>query len=144
MSEEDVDRELAAAGAEAVALAEEGRGEHEAAVRPVPSKATARPRVRRWWGGSGALAASLAVLLGLAWHSGAFEFLGPTVSHGRGAIDEAKELRALAAADCDGQKWPACLAKLDSAKTLDPAGDRDPQVRRWRDAAAAAVASADA
>ncbi|HEY3815516.1 MAG TPA: hypothetical protein VGL81_00010 [Polyangiaceae bacterium] len=45
------------------------------------------------------------------------------------------ELRRLAGADCDAERWDDCLAHLDEARALDPAGDEAPAVKQLRDAA---------
>jgi hypothetical protein len=44
----------------------------------------------------------------------------------------AADLRRLAAADCDAHEWDACLAHLEEARALDPAGDDAPAVRKLR------------
>ena len=45
----------------------------------------------------------------------------------------AKRLRAEAFAACDEGRWPACAAKLDEARAIDPAGeDRDPRIAELR------------
>jgi hypothetical protein len=38
-------------------------------------------------------------------------------------------LRHQAFGDCGSQRWTACLAGLDGAKRLDPAGDRSAEVQ---------------
>jgi hypothetical protein len=44
----------------------------------------------------------------------------------------AADLRRSAAAACEAAQWSACLAHLDQARTLDPAGDGDPSVQAIR------------
>jgi hypothetical protein len=34
--------------------------------------------------------------------------------------------------DCSAQRWTTCLAGLDRARRLDPAGDRSPEVQLVR------------
>jgi hypothetical protein len=158
MSEEEIDRELAAAGADAVALAEEGRGEHEAALAASTSVAgppTARPPISLIpptpprpldpprWRGITAVAAAVFVMLGFAWWSGVLRPPEPVVTHPNDALAGAKRLRDLAAGDCDAHRWRACLTRLDSARDLDPEGDGEPQVQKWRGAATAAIGSGD-
>jgi hypothetical protein len=41
-------------------------------------------------------------------------------------------LRDEAGAACSRDQWSLCLEKLDEAASLDPQGDRAPNVRRWR------------
>ena len=41
-------------------------------------------------------------------------------------------LRSRASAECDAEDWQPCLDDLDQARTLDPAGDDDPQVQAMR------------
>jgi hypothetical protein len=47
----------------------------------------------------------------------------------------AVELRRLAAAACDAQRWGECLVLLDQAAAVDPDGDDAPPVRSLRDRA---------
>jgi hypothetical protein len=51
----------------------------------------------------------------------------------------AAEQRRLAAADCDAQQWAECLAYLEQARALDPAGDDAPAVKKLRDKAVAGI-----
>jgi hypothetical protein len=44
----------------------------------------------------------------------------------------ASGLRRRAFADCASQRWTECLAGLDGARKLDPAGDRGPEVQMTR------------
>ena len=44
----------------------------------------------------------------------------------------AADLRRQAAAECDARKWGPCLADLDQARALDPAGDDAPEIKRLR------------
>jgi hypothetical protein len=45
----------------------------------------------------------------------------------------ARELRERAFEECGAKQWEACLNDLQSASHDDPAGDRDPKVRRAYD-----------
>jgi hypothetical protein len=47
----------------------------------------------------------------------------------------ASDLRQKAAAACEAQRWDDCLADLDRARALDPAGDDAPPVKSLRDQA---------
>jgi hypothetical protein len=44
----------------------------------------------------------------------------------------AADIRAEAYAKCDAQEWLDCLERLDEAREIDPAGDRDERVVRTR------------
>ncbi len=50
-------------------------------------------------------------------------------------LDRALQLRADSLRECDRQAWQRCLAGLDEAARLDPAGDEDSQVQGARAAA---------
>ncbi|MBV9946731.1 MAG: hypothetical protein JOZ69_07785 [Myxococcales bacterium] len=82
-------------------------------------------RERAWWksrsGGPWLAAAGLAIVVGLGVTSSVFR---PTSRPGQ----DASALRAEAFGLCDAARWAECRAKLDEAKTLDPAGDGDPKV----------------
>lgn len=45
---------------------------------------------------------------------------------------EAEDLRKLAKADCDAERWNDCVEKLDRASELDPGGNLDRLVQRMR------------
>ncbi len=47
----------------------------------------------------------------------------------------AAELRQKAIAACDAEQWTTCLADLDQARALDPAGDDAPDVKAMREQA---------
>jgi hypothetical protein len=143
MTEDELDRELAEAGPEAVALAAEGVAEHEAAVRAAKEKgegasptATTQPRRLRTYGwAAGALAAAAATAVGVG-------SLLPTVTgHPVENEDKPGALRRWAAEDCEARRWASCLAALDEAKKLDPAGDSAPQIVKMRAAAVAGLAA---
>jgi hypothetical protein len=51
----------------------------------------------------------------------------------------AGHLRHEAAQACDARRWPECLAKLDRARTLDPAGDQADEIRSSRNRAVAGI-----
>jgi hypothetical protein len=44
----------------------------------------------------------------------------------------ASELRTRAFAECEAQRWEECVARLDDASRLDPAGDTAPEVETAR------------
>jgi hypothetical protein len=78
-----------------------------------------------------------------AWrHDDVFAWLAPPrrdIGPDRPPVDEsplpkerAAELRRTALAQCDAMSWFACVAGLDSARELDPAGDADPRVQAAR------------
>ena len=47
----------------------------------------------------------------------------------------AATFRQNAFAECDAKQWDTCLAYLDRARALDPAGDEAPQVKKARETA---------
>ncbi len=47
----------------------------------------------------------------------------------------AATFRKNAFAECDAKQWDTCLAYLDSARALDPAGDEAPRVKKARETA---------
>jgi len=55
------------------------------------------------------------------------------------ALQLAARLRDEARDECTRQEWATCQAKLDDARALDPAGDRDPDVQAYRARAAAGL-----
>jgi hypothetical protein len=56
-----------------------------------------------------------------------------------GAHDGAAEVRERAFSSCDQSHWADCLAGLDRAQAMDPAGDSAPRVRHYRQQARAAL-----
>jgi len=160
MTEEEIDRELAAKGPEAVALAAEGVAEHEAAVRAAAAKATAsqevaptrpardargepRGKPRRLgalgWG-AGAIAAAAAAAVGV-------NALAPEVFVGHPREDNpdaARPVRVEATKACEAGQWAECLRLLDEAKALDAKGDKTPVVTALRATAEARIAEAGA
>lgn len=54
-------------------------------------------------------------------------------------LDRGRDLREHALRDCEAADWDRCIAGLDAAKRLDPAGDRSTRVERTRAAAEAAL-----
>jgi len=78
----------------------------------------------------------VALVAGLAWRR-----------HGGQGADPANATRAAALRAngydaCARFMWSACLAFLDQAQALDPAGDADPRVREARAQAGAGMARA--
>jgi DNA-directed RNA polymerase specialized sigma24 family protein len=142
-------------------MVREGEGEKLesiAAEDRVPAPRV-RQRVSRWrrylrerWAAELAAVAVLAIGLGVgvwAWrHRVAPVHVGPDTSvvHvPRGldaAVARAAELRTRALAACETKAWSACVAGLDEAAGLDPAGDRDEAVVRARKAAGEALEKA--
>jgi hypothetical protein len=153
MTEDELDRELAEAGPEAVALAAEGVAEHEAAVRAAKARANgglpeaktgsengrarAKGKARRigaYGWGAGALAAAA----GAAVAVNALSPVVPITGHPREDTPGApKELRESAAKACEAKQWAECVSRLDAAKALDPEGDKAPEVAALRAAAEA-------
>jgi len=56
----------------------------------------------------------------------------PTVAPTATPAERASELRKQAFEACGRGHWNECLARLDEAKTLDPAGESDPEVQAAR------------
>lgn len=151
VSVEQAEKELTAAGfdvaverAKAAALLESlASGEPEGApteaaadtpvhaVAPVPVQPRRRPShaLTLWLGAAAAVAAGALV----------YTLLRPTPEPARtlpfppaSDVAAAADLRREAAAACDAQRWNVCLAKLDAARALDPAGDTTPVVVQER------------
>ncbi len=154
LTEEQIERELAAAGidpAAARALSDRlGRmvGPQTAAP-PAPRKRRRRgpPAV---WLIAGALALGGLAFLGRPggeiahWLDGQEPSARPDTpsptwlaSH---VMTRASDLRDEAHADCGARRWRACFDKLEEARRLDPAGDDEPFARAdWRAATAALI-----
>ncbi len=126
-------------------MAREGEGEKLETIAAEEKMPAARvrqrvSRMRRWmkerWLAELAAAAVLAVLALLLWRL--FHRDDPiavpeprprsTSEVTPSPIERAHALREKAFEECDRSKWKECLEKLDEAKGLDPAGDRDPKV----------------
>jgi hypothetical protein len=61
---------------------------------------------------------------------------GPQPTASPSALARAETLRGEAERACAQQLWGACAQRLDHAKALDPEGERQERVRRWRAAIA--------
>ena len=151
-------RELADAGfdlravrADAERVAARIRGETQVAAVPnagargAPSARRSRA-VRATW----LVAAALACLaLALVWWRAPREHVASPITPDTAtgapppapppAPERAAALRAEAAHACEGRRWVECLAELDHARELDPAGDEDAEVQRWRRVAGKAL-----
>jgi len=86
----------------------------------------------RWFDLS--LAAAIAALLGSGILSASGAFGPEAVGHGHddARADEAHHLRDEAAALAKEEHWKESLEKLDEAKKIDPAGDKDESTERLR------------
>lgn len=126
----------------APALGKTAGGEaHGAKVTPFPS---ARRRTR--WDAflaAAAIAAALIAVFAMAGPAIVAWFRGERIGPDRDTVPRRElppELRAAQLRDegfkaCAAMQWVSCVAKLDEAKQLDPAGDSDPRVQEWRSAA---------
>jgi hypothetical protein len=161
MSGEELDKELADAGfdvdevrADAMAVreklersvAERRAKEMEAqarvrSLRPQPN----RPQSRRvpgmvWFVAATVGAAAAGGLVYALTHPGGAERPTPPVLPSTAPSPEpapadlvaASDLRRRAFGDCASQRWTECLAGLDGARKLDPAGDRSAEVQMTR------------
>jgi hypothetical protein len=145
-SDEEVERQMDAAGIqvksvptaeELMALAEEHATKN--APRPAPRAApVASPPVRRPRPGAMVAAVALGALgvAALANRAALVAYVkGEPIGPDRPwapptATPEQRAwaIRTEAFAACDGQRWTACIGKLDEAAVLDPAGESDPRV----------------
>lgn len=135
-------------------MAREGEGEKLetiAAEEKVPA-ARVRQRVsrmRRWmkerWLAELAAAALVVVLGFVLWRVFRKEepitqpTPEPKPSSNEPNLDRARALREKAFKACDNQLWQECIAGLDEAKGIDPAGEGDPRVGAARQKAAEAL-----
>ena len=118
----------------------------EAAAEPeVAAVRAARERVRsRWvvWAAAACVVAAV-VLLALVgrrevvawWHRGEIapdRERAPRRQEAPVEDSRAVALRTAAFAACERKEWLECLDKLEDAKAIDPAGDRDPRVEKAR------------
>jgi hypothetical protein len=101
-------------------------------------------RTRRRWPSTAswfASAASLAVGLGVGATYGSLSNVGSGwVTSPQGP--DAAALRRDALNACDAQKWAECLARLDRAREVDPAGDGEEAIRSARERALVAILGA--
>jgi hypothetical protein len=88
-----------------------------------------------------AAAAMLGVAAGAALDAGLRppELVGRPAPPSAAALSAAADLRRQAAAACDTKQWTVCLADLDEARAVDPAGDDTPTVKTLRDKALAEI-----
>jgi hypothetical protein len=145
LSDEALDSELAGAGVDAKGVRERGRALGEKLVpnlkpdgRPPPGRVVPFRRAR--W------AALVAAALGgtTLWVMGGAGVVGHGYPGEEDAGHEtAAALRAKASSACAAAKWRACLGDLDAARALDPAGEEDGAVRKWRLAAESAMRGVD-
>jgi hypothetical protein len=159
LGDQDLDRELHQAGFDPAAVRARGRAIGEEMktraaapeVAPVASATPAAPavpaadakvvplRARRWIVPAAVAVASAAASVALILsdqpdHPTTPETSGPP-GPAAGQVPppaSAAELRAQARAACDRQAWAECLAKLDAARAVDPAGDGDLWVQTAR------------
>jgi hypothetical protein len=115
------------------------RAQEKARAQQAPGRtAPARLRRSRW---AIALAAAAVVALALAiehrqvmaWlHGPDAPLIIPDPSRAPTPHEEAEALRAKATEACASQLWGRCITQLDTAKSLDPAGEATPQVQSLR------------
>ena len=120
LSDDDLDRELRAAGVDPAEPAKVGS---EVLAR-TPKEGPRPPRKVRWvaWVGAGAAAALIAIALVRE---------QPIVGAGRPEPtpkQQAAKLRDDAFDACDQGLWSACEDNLNAARALDPGGEIDPKV----------------
>jgi hypothetical protein len=135
-----LDEELRAAGfAEGAADALLDAALARAPAAAPREKPPAVPAAPRGWRPSPALAVLAAAIVAVAVY--AFfrrreEPIAPDrwspPSESLARAKQAAELRRQALGDCDEGRWVACEQELDGARTLDPAGESDPQVQDAR------------
>jgi hypothetical protein len=145
LSEDEIDRELGAAGiepgdaAEIVKRAVERDRKKRADARPTTgSKAGLRRPMRSaigWVIAAAAIAAGVAVAVALKGRSE-----GDDAAGGDRTILErrAVQLRADAYSACEEKRWAQCESNLDQARGIDHAGEADPRVKEARKAIAQA------
>jgi hypothetical protein len=167
MTSEQIEAEARAAGvdiektrAAAARILEEAENKRAARAKEAPAPATQKPEVVRLedrkkarspfprWGTVLAIAAAFVLGFGIARQTGLFE-PPDVVGHANDdprAVARASALRLQDEAKQDALhlRWRTCLEKLDQAKALFPALDRDPEVQDLRSAALAELADAGA
>ncbi|MGA2451079.1 MAG: hypothetical protein ABTD50_20660 [Polyangiaceae bacterium] len=142
MSSADIDRELAASGADARAI---GAGANEVFEHAMRRRAHRSSRDRksesprrgvRVWIGASAIAASIAIVAVAVTDPMRF---GPWSSRWRtplatptAAADRAATLRGRASGACDKGLFAECEAALDLARAVDPGGENTDAVRALR------------
>ncbi|HEV3189523.1 MAG TPA: hypothetical protein VGY54_03450 [Polyangiaceae bacterium] len=129
LSEEEVDRELRAAGIEPGQAAKVGQG--VVSKQPVAERATSaknpRKRAMAW---ATSLATGAAIALGIA----VVVKQRVDVRVGAGLQQHAAALREQGLAACAEAHWVACEEKLDAARALDAGGENDGRVLQARQA----------
>jgi hypothetical protein len=135
LSDEELDKELAAEGVDPEAVRERGKafaeklmqqhapGEPEK-VRPLRRRGSARGSAMVWISGAALAAASVAAVISTQ--------PPPPRPPAAGAPADAVGLRRRAADDCAAGRWSACLEDLNRAEELDPDGAKDPGVVRLK------------
>jgi DNA-directed RNA polymerase specialized sigma24 family protein len=105
-----------------------------------------RTLLRQGWTRYAAYGSGLAVLVLIAYtfwdrpeHVAAPHYPGPGPQQHEPASPDAASLRAAASKACADSRWKECLARLDEARALDPAGDGDRSVQTLRDEARGAL-----
>ncbi len=131
LSDDALDRELAAEGFDPAAERARGR----ALGAPARRLQLRPPSVPRW-----------VPLLAAVFALGALALaIGPGLSHSDRVSSppphepSPADLRHRAFEACDAERWAECLANLDAAWAQDRAGDEDPRVQSARRRAAAAM-----
>jgi hypothetical protein len=126
LSDEEVDRELRAAGIEPGKAAKVG---HEIGAMLPRAAGVRRPRARAIaWATSLATGAAIALGVAVAVRERV------EVRVGSGLPQHAEALREQGLAACGEAQWVACEEKLDAARALDSGGENDERVLRARQA----------
>jgi hypothetical protein len=145
MTNEEVNRELAAAGytAEELEAQEEAllgpAAPRAAAPQSLPTKPAPEPWYRRY-GGAFAVAAAVE-FLGLGWASGIIQDAMMTTTS---PVDDAHVTRSMtheAAGECAAHSFARCIAILDELEARVPAAGKDPVVQGLREGAKAGLRS---
>jgi hypothetical protein len=112
-------------------------GQQAPRARPV-ERAPGRSRPAVVWLAAAAVAVGVGSLVYVATRPKEPEAIGPvppeSAAPDRSASQAvtAEDWRRKAAVDCDAERWTACIADLDRARQLDPAGDDAPPVKATR------------
>jgi hypothetical protein len=140
MSDEEIERELAAEGIDVAELdAHLAERAEELFARFAPPRSRARGRVAVGFGAgvlTGASALAALAQTGVVSVGGAVATLATPSTTGAPAPDLRKQAFEL----CGRGRWQECLARFDEAKTLDAEGDKDPEVQAARKRAKAMLA----
>jgi hypothetical protein len=151
LNREELDRELAAGGLDPQRVRERGRALAERLEKEPAGVATGNGKTN-----GGAVRAKKVSRMRAPWAviataaAGGLSFL---VQNGEPLVAKAPPHEDLAAAEslrkkatneCGASQWAACVAHLNEARTLDPAGDEDARVREMRRVAESALHVRDA